>query len=375
MAGGLWSESEKLYPLLGAIPKKSRSEWIFPSGATVSFRHLQHESTKFDYQGAQIPLIEFDEITHFTEDQFFYLLSRNRSTSGIPGYVRGTCNPDPHSWVKRLCAPWLDSTFENPAASGELRWWVRDGGLITWVPEGTPDAKSLTFIRSSIYDNPILLAKDPAYLSTLKSLPAIERERLLNGNWDALSDGVLFQRENFPIVDAVPYNVRMVRYWDLAATELKPGGNSDPDWTVGVLLGRAPDGSMYVLDVQRLRGTPQQVEALIKRTAEQDGTRIPIYMEEEGGSSGKVATDHYTRQVLHGYQFRAIRSTGSKVTRAQPVSSFAERANIQLVRAAWNNDLVNELVAFPNPKVHDDQVDALSGAFAQLCAPREIEFF
>ncbi|MDG4675860.1 terminase family protein [Shinella sp. 838] len=78
--GGLWDESEKLYPCLNAKPRVAPDlSWTFPSGASVSFAHLEHDKTVSNWQGSQIPLICFDELTHFTQKQFWYLLSRNRS--------------------------------------------------------------------------------------------------------------------------------------------------------------------------------------------------------------------------------------------------------------------------------------------------------
>src|SRR5690606_135321 len=100
--GGLWDESETLYPLMGAEPIVTRLEWRFPSGATVRFAHLDHESDKYNWQGAQIALIGFDEVTQFSESQFFYMLSRNRSTCGVRPYIRATCNPDADSWVAEM---------------------------------------------------------------------------------------------------------------------------------------------------------------------------------------------------------------------------------------------------------------------------------
>ena len=111
--GGLWDESFSLYQLLGAKPKETNVEWTFPSGATIRFAHMALERNKYDWQGSQIPFIAFDELTHFTESQFFYMLSRSRSMSGVNPYLRATCNPDAGSWVKKFLAPWVDSTSTN----------------------------------------------------------------------------------------------------------------------------------------------------------------------------------------------------------------------------------------------------------------------
>ncbi len=193
--GGLWDESVKLYSLIGATPRRSFLTWEFDSGAKVTFAHLQHEENKLDWQGAQVPYIGFDELTHFTESQFFYLLSRNRSMSGVKPVVRATCNPAP-GWVKAFLAPWLDKGYPHPALSGEVRWFVRENGQILWVDEGHRDEdgqppKSVTFIRSTIHDNQALLAVNPEYLTNLKSLPLVEQARLLHGDWDVF-EGAFF---------------------------------------------------------------------------------------------------------------------------------------------------------------------------------------
>jgi len=88
--GGLWSESSTIYPAMGGQPRESILDWTFPAGGRIKFAHMQHEINRLDWQGAQIPLIEFDELTHFTKEQFFYMLSRNRSTCGVRPYIRAT---------------------------------------------------------------------------------------------------------------------------------------------------------------------------------------------------------------------------------------------------------------------------------------------
>lgn len=366
-AGGLWDESQEIYPLLGARPRETTLEWQFPSGAEIKFAHLQYEQDKNSWQGAQIPLIGFDELTHFTESQFFYLLSRNRSMCGVRPYVRATTNPDALSWVKQFLSPWLQSDYPDPARCGELRAFVRDGGQIIWVPRGTPDAKTVTFVRASVYDNRKLLERDPGYIANLKALPLVDRQRLLGGDWNVVEGGTMFQREWFEIVSAAPVGLRLVRWWDLAASEVKPG--TDPDWTAGALVGMASDGRYWVLDMQRTRATPGTVERLVRQTAEIDRERygsVDIWMEQEPGSSGVAVIDRYTREVLNGFTFRGSRSTGPKEERAKPLSSQAEAGNVKLLRGHWNHDLLNELAAFPNPNVHDDQVDSLSGAVSKL---------
>lgn len=179
--------------------------------------------------------------------------------------------------------------------------------------------------------------------------------------------GGMFKREWFPLVAAAPsgdmHAIRWVRWWDFAATEDK--GTNDPDWAVGALVGRTPAGGYFVADIQRVRATPHAVEQLVASTAVRDGKGVQIWIEQEPGSSGKIVIDHYVRTVLPGFAVRGLLSSGSKVVRADPLSAQAEAGNVALVRGPWLEGLLTELEQFPHG-THDDQVDALSGAFGVL---------
>ena len=206
--GGLWTESEKLYSSLGAESRLSTLDWRFPSGAKVKFDHLEHEKSKHKYQGSQTPLICFDELTHFTEGQFWYMVSRNRSTCGVRPYIRCTCNPDVTSWVRDFISWWIDPVTGYPIRnrSGAVRWFARHAGEFRWASSReelvrdypTSEPKSLTFIPATLEDNPALLAADPGYRANLLALPFVERERLLGGNWNVVdTDGAEWPAEYF----------------------------------------------------------------------------------------------------------------------------------------------------------------------------------
>ncbi len=374
--GGLWDESRKMYKLLNGYPRESRLEWLFPSGSTMKFAHLEYDSTVYDYQGAQIPYLGFDELTHFTEFQFFYMLSRNRSTSGIPGYIRATCNPDVNSWVRQLIDWWIDSKtgFAIPERSGVVRWFIRQNDALVWgnsreelvelYGDKEYQPKSLTFIPSKLSDNKILMEKDPSYLANLMAQNRVERQRLLDGNWNVrASAGQYFQKSDFPMIDIAPEGAMCsIRYWDRAST--KPHeGNKDPDWTVGLLLHKYAIGRWVVADVVRFRESPLEVERRVKNTATQDGIRVTQVVEQEPGASGQAEVDNYIR-LLAGFVVKARKVTKDKVTRAKPVSAQAQAGNISVVRAKWNKDFFDELENFSDDLTgHDDQVDTLSGAF------------
>src|SRR5438067_9428389 len=133
--GGLWDESQNFYPRLGGTPHLRAQEWRWPRGGKIKFSHLQLRTTVHDWQGAQITLICFDELTHFTAHQFFYMVSRNRSTCGVRPYIRATCNPDADSWVAEFLAWWIDpeTGLPIPERAGMLRYYVRIAGRIAWA--------------------------------------------------------------------------------------------------------------------------------------------------------------------------------------------------------------------------------------------------
>lgn len=362
--GGLWDASCQIYPLLGARPRESSLTWQFPSGASVVMRHLKLDSNVYDWQGAEIPYIAFDELTHFTENQFWYMLSRNRSTCGIAPYMAGTCNPDAESWVRSLIDWYIGPDgLPIPERSGVVRHFERHDGKLIWFDEPTEDSKSLTFIAASIYDNQELLSKDPGYLKNLKSLPLVDRERLLGGNWNVKATaGKVFRPEWFEIIDVVPQGLqRQVRFWDFAATEKQTKGD-DPDFTVGLKLA-AVGSTVYVLDVVRGQFSPLNVDRTVLNTASQDGRGVEVRWEQEHGGGSGIRESARLRSQLAGYDALGVLPYGDKVIRAKPASSAAEFGRIKLLRGDWNQKFLNELAQFPTKGIHDDQVDGLSGAY------------
>lgn len=181
------------------------------------------------------------------------------------------------------------------------------------------------------------------------------------------AEGGLFKREWFSkFVDAVPAQVEArVRYWDRAATA------GDGDYTVGVRMSRA-DGVYYVEDVTRGRWSPGERDKVIRQCAETDPPGTQIWLEQEPGSSGVDSVQALIR-MLAGYPVHADRVTGSKQVRAEPFAAQAEAGNVVLVKGHWNAAFLDELVVFPNG-AHDDQVDAVSGAFSKLAIPSRVEY-
>jgi predicted phage terminase large subunit-like protein len=379
--GGLWETSLGLYPLTeGAKPRQTPwLGWEWPQhGTAVRFAHLQHEIDKQSYQGAQMAYLGFDELTHFTASQFWYMVSRNRSTSGVPPRIAATLNPDPDSWVKAFLGPWVDEAWpeSEQAESGEIRWFYRDGDAICWLhkPSQRPkwierdEVYSVTFIEAKLADNPRLLEKDPGYRGRIRAMPLYERTIMEGGKkaWSIRKEGNVFRAGWFKVVDAVPADeCAWVRFWDFAATSMSEEKAQDPDYTVGTLVGLTEDGRYYVRDMVELRGTPAEVEQLVINTAAGDGPDISQVCEQEPGSAGKSVAHHFVT-MLDGYDAHAVPATGDKATRARPVSAQAEVGNVYVMRAPWLERWRSFLCAFPNPRVHDDHVDSLSGGCAWL---------
>lgn len=386
--GGLWDESLKIYPARGGRPLKQVLEWRFEtervdgptSRALLKMGHLEHEKTVLDHSGAQYAFIGFDELTLFTRHQFFFMLSRNRSTCGVRPYVRATCNPDADSWVADFISWWIDqaSGLPIPERAGRMRWFVRIGDEIKWgdsAEELTERygadvmAKSVTFIPAKLSDNPTLLRSDPLYMANLMALPLVERERLLGGNWKIRpSAGLYFKREWCPEIDPheIPKDVAWRRGWDLAATP-KTQGN-DPDWTSGTRLGRDPRGRYYLAHNVRDRLSPAGVEKLLLDTAKRDGRHCEVSVPQDPGQAGKFQVQYLTRH-LDGFIIRSTPEEGDKIKRFGPFSAQAQAGNVMLVRGDWNDDggrsrdaFLASLEAFPD-SAHDDDTDSVSRAY------------
>ncbi len=381
VSGGLWDESVSIYSgIKGAVSAKSpKYHWTFSKKATLYFDYLGRDEDVQDWQGSQITFIGFDELTHFTERQFFYMLSRNRSTCGVKPYVRATCNPDADSWVAKFISWWIDPETGYPIKerSGKLRYMARQNEVIIWgdTKEELVECgikpniiKSVTFIASTLQDNQMLMKLDPSYLANLEALPLVERERLLYGNWKIKNAAGLFFNRNQvgDMLPVVPKDViAFVRAWDLAATAETEDG--EPAYTAGVLMGRRANGRFIVIDVINVRQSAGDVRATVRHTAMIDNAiygRVRIRYPQDPGQAGKDQAQSYAL-MLAGFDFKSAPVTGSKETRAEPVAAQWQAGNFDVVVADWNDDYFSQLESFPSSKFKD-MVDATSDAFAEL---------
>jgi predicted phage terminase large subunit-like protein len=355
LPGALIDLSHQWWDHMTCVWSEQRKTWTFPSGATVTFGFLESERDKYRYQSAQFQYIGFDELTQFSETQYQYLLSRIRRLEGspIPMRARSATNPGGvgHGWVKRR--------------------FVQDD-------QGPVRNRERVFIRALLEDNRHL---DRNYSLSLDQLDPVTRRQLKYGDWTVALEGRRFHRDWWKIEDRTVNRDRpkeegyrpwtsIVRTWDLAATEARPG--KDPDWTVGLQLLRDGDGEYLVSDIVRIRASTLEVEQTLRRTADSDaelasqmGLSCTQRVEQEPGSSGVMTVDHIRRRVLDGHRVVARTSTGNKEIRANPVSAAVEERRVAVRTAPWTRAFIEECELFPNSD-HDDQVDALAMAYNWL---------
>ena len=340
--------------------------WRFPSGARIEFGHLEGDLDVHKYQGLEAQYIAFDELTTFTEKQYRYLLSRGRSAQGIPVRIRAATNPGGvgHEWVMKRWAPWLES--DEVLAKGKLPR-ARAGEVLTYRNTDAGEVfgegrLTRAFFPAKIQDNPYIMRNNPEYVDVLGGLDAVTRRQLLEGDWFARpAPGIYFKRHWFKrVLPCAPAGERrMVRRWDLAATQ--DGG----DWTVGVKMSQLPDGTFVIEDVVRERLSSHRVRELVLSTARLDGHECEIALPQDPGQAGKDQVAQYVGMLV-GFIVKTRPESGKKHVRAGPVSAQVEAGNVALVRGAWNDPFLAVLEAFPDDGVHDDDVDALSGAFLHL---------
>lgn len=417
-AGGMWEDARRIYPLLGGSSNENHLSYKFPSGAHIQFAGMEYEKDAEKYRGKAFVWIALEEGTEFTWNQFLALLRCNRPTSSTTTrpWMDITCNPDPDSWLLDLVR-WFIYPEGHPLAGtpnpqrcglkrfftirdNELAWIdeLYDGEPAEWVDEDGVGATSVTYIPSSLTDNPTITVKDPSYLKKLKAQKSVQRARDLGGNWFARESSTLFADARVRWVRAgeVPSGLRRIRYWDFASSERKPGtlpdssagvraafaecprcdgwrfiGPEKPCPTCNTFDGAAivpmssvfePEQLFIIDDVALIEGTPGAVEQLVKETAQRDGAEVPVYLEEETGSSGKTTTHSYDKRILAEFEVHGDRPTGSKTHRAGPLVTAAERGLVWIVRnQSYDVALKDALLNFPGSG--RDIIDAATGCY------------
>lgn len=331
-----WNEKEKKWEFLKRYgPHKEI--W-----SILQFGYMETDNDRYNYQGGEYQFVGWDELTHISLVNYQYMFSRLRRLKGvnIPLRVRSGSNPP----------------------DDDQGLWVYN----RFVNEETRRLNTV-FIPAGMNDNPYL--DQEAYNESLEELDVVTRQRLKEGVWTLKRKGNMLKRDWLEAVDVLPAHRRTVRFWDMAATDVekakKKNRSAEPDYTAGVKLSEA-DGIYYIEDIIRVRKSPAITEAIQKYTSRSDGQRVVIREEQEPGSSGLTTIDIKARTIFKGYNYSGIRSTGNKVTRAGGFSSAMERGQVKYVRGCRNIEVfMDEMESFPGG-LHDDMVDAASGAFSEM---------
>ena len=183
-----------------AVYNESKHVWTFPSGAKIYFGSMQHTKDRINYQGKRFDYIGFDELTHFTWEEYSYMFSRNRPSKSPKSplktrcYIRGATNPGGvgHGWVKQR---FIDAAEPGTRIVEELEVKGPDGTVRI-------QKRDRIFIPASVFDNKILLEEDPNYTASLALLPEKERNALLYGDWDTFSGQYFKEFRTAPDRDA-----------------------------------------------------------------------------------------------------------------------------------------------------------------------------
>lgn len=393
LPGAVWTESQKLYGALGFTPNLTKMQYNFAPHSYLKFAGLQYDNDVYKWQGSQLDFVGFDELTQFTEYQFFYLVARLRSVSGqITPYARCTCNPE-RGWVFNLLEWWLDKQtgFPIPERRGKLRYILRIDDVKYWFDDRSQadiflKAKnlhekiqplSITFIPATLNDNQILLKNDPTYYAKLAQLPDAEQQKLLYGRWWFKPAGKLFKVEWFQNYVISP------PHWQakLITTDTASSTKTANDYTVFQLWG-LHEGKVYL--IEQIRGQMTASDQLRRLTnfilinsvqhvsIERAATGFHLIDEVAKNTGAIVIELKRTKRKRQGTEKDgSYGSSGDKYQRAYDIQAYVEKGYVYLnPNADYYNDFLGEVCEFApenkNKVVHDDQVDCMVDAVKLL---------
>jgi predicted phage terminase large subunit-like protein len=316
-----------------------------------------------------------------------------RSNAESQSVCRATCNPEPKEseggWLHEFLQGFYldDYGYPIPENSGKIRWFISDDdGHLAWGDSREElqakygldcDPMSFTFISANIKDNLVLCRLQPSYLTALKNLGRVERERLLYGGWNVSPQGSgYFKREWVDFVEHkdVPKMKKVIRAYDLAAS-IKSEINSDPDSTACVKIGIGEDGYIYVLNAKEILARPAGVAKLIQDTAEYDGRNVPISLPQDAAAGGLIQFEHYAKPlILAGYKVKRSKTRKGKLERFSGFSNAAENGMVRIVKGDWNDKYISQLENFDpeRRRQHDDFVDCTSDGYNWLISGKKL---
>lgn len=318
--------SRSFYPQYGGVWNDNKHTWTFPNGSVIELGSLQHEKSVDDYRGAEYGLLGFEEITEFSEEQINLMIGSLRAPGpGIRPHLLGTTNPGGrgHRWVKRR---WVKPKPDDyPGSTAPLPFEV-------WTPSPTPEnpnPNSRVFVPATLADNPILIARDPEYLSRLQALAGTDKALLkawIDGDWDAIDavEGALWKQSDLD-------GGRVTKEWfrlnvDVARRVLavdpsdgNEDGHGDAYGVAVVSLGM--DGVGYVEYTAGWRASPDMMAKKTVQLAAEMACDEIVVEKNHGGKWVKTTIQGKDRYAT----VRTVWASEGKVTRARPVAALFER--------------------------------------------------
>ena len=364
LAGGLIPRShEWLHDQ--AVWNAGRRQWKFPSGATLSFGYLAHPLDKYRYGSSEFQFIGFDELTEFAEEDYLFLFSRLRKVKdlNVPLRMRSASNPGGigHVWVKERFVG-QESRVRNQESGSDR-----------------------VFIPALIADNPGLNQQE--YRRSLAHLPPVLRERLMNGDWSVLEEGVFrpewlryyaIAREGTPqeqyeirtpdgrVVAAIPVSsCRRFCTIDPAGTSADKAremrGRPASHTVVQIWDQPRGDAAKYLLLRHSWRGRVG-FDGLVKVIRELHHTWRPERLWIEDERLGQAAVDILYPEL----PLETVATSGrDKITRAAPLILKFEQGEILLpqLNTTWRLDFESELLSWTGRDDQpSDQIDAAAYA-------------
>ena len=421
-AGGLFSEAKKLFRPLGIDVREKAMEILFhgeggskrdKKGGNLKFTHLEHEKdAEGNHQGLQYSFIGFDELTHFLQSQFLYLIGRLRSEAEVDSFLLATTNPDNSSWVYNWVSWYLkdqetDGTFDDEKL-GRIRYFliVDDSPVFADTAEELAKAYpdlcyqwddvneeeiyipplTFCFIGGTIFDNPALIRLNPKYLAALKAQSEINRRRLLDGDWLAKPEGSgYFSRSWLHKLPQRPLGCTEARAWDVASEE-PSDKNRFPDFTASVKGLKSKNGDIIlvgdyhpkikdkVLNVTgRFRFRLGARDKAMVEQAKHDGTDCHVILPLDPAAAGKVAFRELAKQfTCEGFTVKQdpMPNNKSKLKKFEPLSSAAENGQVFIVESSFEPtalaQLYKELEEFDGERSTSSKKDDLADSSASL---------
>lgn len=320
-----------------------------------------------------------DEAQQLTQSQVVYIMSRLRSEADMKPKMRMTCNPAGRGHWLTNWLEWylLPSGLPDPDKCGVTRYFTMRDNEFVWgdteeevkakVPNSNP--LSFTFINANVYDNPVLMARQPEYVAWLEGQDRETKEALLYGNWYVTKQKEgYFKRAWTPVLEESSFLGRRVRGFDCAGS-IKDEVNKDPDYTASVLLSKSRDGKYCIEHAYRMRERFHTVEEYILNLSREEPSDITYVIPVDAGAAGKAYARTLQQKIAETGRHVVLHPTGnkSKLIRFRPFASVCQAGAVSIVHGDWNNWYFDELEEFINDgKTHDDALDATVSAFWYL---------